>query len=131
MCVCVCVCVCVCFVLFFVFFSTPCGKFGSLYLGKAQQPQEQRYPFLSVCVQCFRVSKQWYGCQIWDLGIWDWDWDFGIRNVRTRLIAGAVYGNSESLHWKLTLGEKSLVAPGNRTRVRIFASGFSVGRFTN
>ena len=66
-----------------------------------------------------------------DLGFGDWDWDFGIRNVRTRLIAGAVYGNSESLHWKLTVGEKSLVAPGNRTRVRIFASGFSVGRFTN
>ena len=24
----------------------PCGKFGLHYLGKAQQPQEQRYPFL-------------------------------------------------------------------------------------
>ena len=37
------------------------GKFGSLYLGKAQQPQEQRYLFLSVCVlprvcACVRVS---------------------------------------------------------------------------
>ena len=27
----------------------PLGEFGSPYLGKAQQPQEQRYPFLSVC----------------------------------------------------------------------------------
>ena len=27
-----------------------CAKFGSPYLRKAQQPQEQRYPFLSVCV---------------------------------------------------------------------------------
>ena len=27
----------------------PCGKFGSPYPGKSQQPQEQRYPFLSVC----------------------------------------------------------------------------------
>ena len=26
-----------------------------------QQPQEQRYPFLLVCAQYFRVSKQWYG----------------------------------------------------------------------
>ena len=25
------------------------GQFRSSYLGKAEQPQEQRYPFLSVC----------------------------------------------------------------------------------
>ena len=31
-------------------FPVHCGKFRSPYLGKAQQPQEQRYPFLSVCV---------------------------------------------------------------------------------
>ena len=45
---------------FWIGYSTsgfvPCGKFGSPYLCKAQQPQEQRYPFLSVsavfsCVQ--------------------------------------------------------------------------------
>ena len=29
-------------------FNVPCGKFGSPYPGKAQPPQEQRYPFLSV-----------------------------------------------------------------------------------
>ena len=34
---------------FFFFFFVPCGKFGSPYLGKTQQPQEQRHPFLSVC----------------------------------------------------------------------------------
>ena len=28
---------------------SPCGKFRSSFLGKAQQLQEQRYPFLSVC----------------------------------------------------------------------------------
>ena len=28
----------------------PLGEFGSPYLGKEQQPQEQRYPFLSVWV---------------------------------------------------------------------------------
>ena len=27
----------------------PCGKFGSPYLGEAQQPQEQRYLLLAVC----------------------------------------------------------------------------------
>ena len=39
------------FVLFFSlqYFIVPCGKFGSPYESKAQQPQEQRYPFLSVC----------------------------------------------------------------------------------
>ena len=31
------------------YFFVLCGKFRSPYLGKAQQPQEQRYPFLSVC----------------------------------------------------------------------------------
>ena len=34
---------------------------------------------------------------------------------------------SERLHWKLTLGEKSLAAPGNRTRL----SGVPVRRSTN
>ena len=36
--------------LLFKYFNVPCGKFGPLYFGKAQQPQEQRYPFLSACV---------------------------------------------------------------------------------
>ena len=34
----------------FEYFFVPRRKFGSPYLGKAQQPQEQRYPFISVCV---------------------------------------------------------------------------------
>ena len=37
------------FKLCLFYFIVPCGKFGSPYLGKGQQPQEQRYPFLSVC----------------------------------------------------------------------------------
>ena len=42
-----------------------------------------------------------------------------------------LYGHpKESLHWNLTQGEKSLAAPGTRTRVSI-APGFSVGRFIN
>ena len=40
-----------------------CWKFRSPYLGKAQQPQEQRYPFLSVCAVFFHVSRQCYCCQ--------------------------------------------------------------------
>ena len=36
--------------LFFLVLHCPLlGKFGSPYLGTAQQPQEQRYPYLSVC----------------------------------------------------------------------------------
>ena len=38
------------------------GKFGPRYLDKAQQPQEQCYPFYQ-CVQYFPVSRQWYSCQ--------------------------------------------------------------------
>ena len=40
------------FLLFFSFYGTSlslAGKSGLLYLGKAQRPQKQHYPFLSVC----------------------------------------------------------------------------------
>ena len=43
----------ICFV--FEYFMVPCGQLESPYLGKAQQPQEQRYPFLSVCEVFSRV----------------------------------------------------------------------------
>ena len=35
--------------MFLKSFFVPCGKFRSPYPAKAEQPQEQRYPFLSVC----------------------------------------------------------------------------------
>ena len=38
------------------------GKIQVTLPGKAQQPLEQRYPFISMCA-VFWVSKQWYGCQ--------------------------------------------------------------------
>ena len=41
------------FFLLFQCFFAHCGKFGSPYLGKAQQPHEQRYPFLLACVAAF------------------------------------------------------------------------------
>ena len=85
-------------------------------MGKAQQSQEQRYPFLSVravfsCVQTM----------VW-LPV------FGIFNVRVDVDSCNCTAQRllESLHWKLTLGEKSLAALGSRTRVST-APGFSVG----
>ena len=36
------------FLFFLKYFFVPCRKFGSPYLGKTQQPQQQRYPFLSL-----------------------------------------------------------------------------------
>ena len=50
------------FLLFLQYLIVPCGKFKVPYLGTAQQPQEQRYPLLSVCAVFF-LSKQRYGCQ--------------------------------------------------------------------
>ena len=55
---------------------------------------------------------------------------FGTFKVRTDTDACdfilGLYGQRKSLHWKLTLGEKSLTASGTRTRVSIMA-GFLVG----
>ena len=50
------------------------------------------------------------------------DMDYRVFNVRTDVNAckctRGMYGHAgESLHWNLTLGEKSLAAPGNRTCV--------------
>ena len=43
---------------------------------------------------------------------------------------GGCMDTTGSLHWKLTLGEKSLAAPWTRTRIST-APGFSVGHSTN
>ena len=40
---------------------------------------------------------------------------------------GGLCGHPERVHWKLTLGEKSLAAPGTSTRVSI-EPGISAGR---
>ena len=55
--------------------------------------------------------------------------DYGIFNVHTDVNAcDCTLGCTDKcLHWKLTLGEKSLAAPGNRTSV----GGVPVRRFTN
>ena len=53
-----------------LYFFVPCGNVGSPSLGKSQQPEEQRYPFLSVCAtfSCVRTMA--------------WLPVFGIFNVR-------------------------------------------------
>ena len=49
------------------YFIVPCGKFGSLYLGKVQQPQEQRALPVTINVCSMFVSKQWHGDQCLEL----------------------------------------------------------------
>ena len=74
-------------------FIVPCGKFWS------RQPQEQCYPFLSVCAVCLCVQTM-----LW-LPV------FGIFNVLTDVDAcdctRGLYRHCKSLHWKLALGEKN------------------------
>ena len=48
--------------LFFLkYFIIPCRKFGSPYSGKAQQLQEQCYPFLSMCAVFFACPNNGVG----------------------------------------------------------------------
>ena len=82
--------------------------------------QEQRYPFLSVCVVSSCVQTM------------VWLPAFGLFNVHTDVDAcdctRGLYGHLNlSRYLKLTFGENSLAALGTRTRVSI-APGFSVGR---
>ena len=81
------------------------------YLCKAQQPQEQRHPFLPVCAVFSCVQTM-----VW-LPV------FGICNVRSDVDARdctrGLCGHGKNPHWKLTLGEKSLAASGTRTCVSI------------
>ena len=53
---------------FFKCFNVPCGKFGSPYLGKTQQPQEQHYPFLQVSAEfsCVHANTA-MAASVWDL----------------------------------------------------------------
>ena len=60
----------------------------------------------SVCVQYLHAFKQWSGCQC--LG-------FLTCTQLTHVIAHSGCTNTISLHWNLSLGEKSLVAPRNQT----------------
>ena len=110
-------------VFYFCFkFSTsliPAGKSGRLTWVRLQQPQEQRYPFLTMpavfsCVQ----AKVWLPV-------------LGSFNVHTDVNAcdctRGLYGHRKRVGTKSWLVEKSLGAPGNRTCL----SGVPVRRSTD
>ena len=54
------------FNFFFKYFIVPRGKFVSLSLGKAQQPQEQRYTFLFHVCSIFVCSSNGMAAYAWD-----------------------------------------------------------------
>ena len=91
-------------------------------LTRVRHTHSQRYPFLSVCVVVSCVQTM-----VW-LPV------FGICNVRIYVgacdFSRGLYRHCKSLHWKLTLGEKSLAALGTRSDISI-VPGFSVGCSTN
>ena len=86
-------------IIIMLYFIVPCGKFRSPYLGKAQQPQEQRYPFLSVCAVFSCVQTM-----VW-LPV------LGIFNVRTDVDAcdctTGLYRHRERFCTESSLKEKS------------------------
>ena len=92
------------------------GKFGSLYLGRAQQLQEQQYPFLSVCIFMYPINGM-------AASVCDFEPAHGCWCMQLHMVGGVGRGGGctvcKSLHWKLTLGEKSLAASGTRTSISI------------
>ena len=103
----------------FCYFFVPCGKFGSLYLDKTQQPQEQRYPFLSVCAVLSVCPNDGVAARVWDLltcalSVDACDCTRRLYGQRKRVCTG-----------NLTLEEKSLAAPGTRNGVNIAPVFFS------
>ena len=92
------------------------------WLRHSMQPQEQHYPFLSVCAvfSCVQTMV--------------WLPAFGIFYVRTDVDAcdhtWGLHAHRKSLCWKLTLGEKFLAALRTWTCDSVVPV-FSVGCFTN
>ena len=82
-----------------LYFTVPCGMYRSPYVGKAQQPQEQRYPFLSVCAVFSCVQRL-----VW-LPV------FGIFNMHTDVDAcdctRGLYGHRKRVCTESWLWEKS------------------------
>ena len=115
--------VCFCFLFFcFLVLHWPLPEIWITLPSKAQQPQEQCYPLLLVCAVFLCVqTKAWLPV-------------FRIFNLCTDVDAcnctQVLYGHCKSLHWKLTLGEKSLAAPGIQTHISIVL-GFSARRCTS
>ena len=77
---------------------------------RESQLQQSRSTQPTVHVGCFSVS----------IIHWTLTWTTGSLTCARMLmhaIAHRVTGTCKSLHWKLTLGEKSIAAPGNQTCV--------------
>ena len=126
----------------------PCGKFGSHYPGRHSsckssathsyqcvQYSRAALPIpISVC-SSFVCPSNGMAARFGTLG-------FGIGIGILGFVTCAQMLTHAIDHWGCTATvkesalkgdweKKSLAAPGTRTRVRLFASGFSVGRFTN
>ena len=88
----------------------PFGKFGWPYLDKAGAITRTVLPVLT-CVWYFHVLRQWDGCQ--HLGFF--------LNVRADVdecnCTWWLYWLRKSLHWKLTLGGKSLPTLGTQAHI--------------
>ena len=93
-------------------FLSLAGNSGSPYLCKVQQPQEQCYVFLSVCVVFTCETMVWLPI-------------FGIFNVCSDVDAcdctRGLYGHLSVDSLEVDSGRKSLAARGTRTRVIIIS----------
>ena len=106
--------------LFTLDFIFPRGKFGSPYLIRHSSCREQRYPFLPVCAVSSSVQTMvWLPVCAVSSCVQTMVWlpVFGIFNVRTDVDTcdwtRGLYGHRQKVGTgMLTLGEKSLAAPG-------------------
>ena len=98
----------------------PCGKFGSSYLDTATAAARAA---LSVAMQYCRVSNGGIWLPVFlvvvVVVVFNVQYTHNYVDARDCIWLGAVGTSEKSLQWKLTLGDKSLTAPGNRTRVSI------------
>ena len=93
------------------------GNLGRLTWIRRQQPQEQRCPLLCSTVVCQKVVNGCQCCCFLLLFFFNVQYTHNYVDARDCIWLGAVGTSEKSLQWKLTLGDKSLTAPGNRTRV--------------
>ena len=106
---------------FFITLHLPLvGNLGRLTRIRLQQPQEQRHLFLTVCAvfSCVQ-TKVWLPM----LGIFNVHTDVNVFDCTQ----GLYRHRKKVLHWKLTLGDKSLAAPGSRS----YVSGVPVRHSSN
>ena len=102
------------------YFSIPCGKFGSPYMGKTTAAARAALPIPTKCVQYSVCPNN---------GMCACAWDYcRVRNVYACDCTRGLYGHCRKrVCTESGLGNKPLTAPGNRTRICV-ALGFSVLR---